>query len=290
MKITEYPSVTDLADNNVLLIDGPSGTKKIAKSDFVYALFDDIPEMHRKIYRGKNLGSSVSSTQSDNIKNGSFHDIWVGDYWEIGDVKYYVADFDLYYDTYLNQSLSHHLVMWPGKHFGAEQFITTTSVSDTNGYGASNIRKSLHGSTGNTEAYTTITSAFSDHLLTYSESLVRGLVPGAYGDLDTTSTVDKYNDCQLELPTIAMLVGGSAVLQSKAYAFPAYGILAEGPLSLFRLNPHRLLCDGDKRAAYWTRDYDWRLPRNYMANFTGDSINGIASNAFSKVRPFFLIA
>lgn len=94
MKITEYPSVTDLTDNNVFLIDGPSGTKIIAKSDLVYALFDNIPEMHNKIYRGKDLGATYTSSQKESVSNGTFHDMWVGDYWTVGGYKWYICGFN----------------------------------------------------------------------------------------------------------------------------------------------------------------------------------------------------
>lgn len=109
MKITEYPSVTELDDDNVFILDGTNGTKKIAKSDLVYALFNNIPEMHNKIYRGKNLGSTFTSTQKSSIENGTFNDIWVGDYWEISGHKYYVAHLDYFTDT-TNQ---HTVVVFP---------------------------------------------------------------------------------------------------------------------------------------------------------------------------------
>lgn len=108
MKITEYPSVTELDDDNVFLLDGPNGTKKIAKSDLVYALFDSIPEMHKKIYRGKNLGSSYTAEQKNAVNDGTFHDLWVGDYWQINGHEYYIADFDYYYDPLNN---AHELVI-----------------------------------------------------------------------------------------------------------------------------------------------------------------------------------
>lgn len=290
MKITEYPSLTDLKEDNVFLFDGPDGTKIIKKSDFVYAMFDSIPAMHRQIYRGKNLGNTVTSTQSDNIKNGTFHDIWVGDYWEIGGMKYYVADFDLYYGSFRNPSLSHHVVVWPGDKFGTEQFITTANTNSTNGYGESNIRKALHGSTGNTEAYTTITSAFSSHILTYSEFLCQGLNQGTIGDLDTTGSSKEYTDCSLELPTVSMLTGGSAITQTMVSVFPTGGVLVRSPMALFLHDPLKLKCESNPGTAYWSRDYDWRLPRQYNAYFTGDNVNGLASNSFSGVRPFFLVA
>lgn len=290
MKITEYPSVTDLKDDNVLLLDGPDGTKIMKKSDFVYALFDSIPEMHRQIYRGKSLGSTVTSTQSDNIKNGKFHDIWVGDYWEIGGIKYYVADFDVYYGSRDNTSLSHHLVMWPETSFGTEQFITVDSTGTSNGYGESNIRKALHGSTGNTQAYTAITTAFSSHLLTYSEYLVLGLIKGAIGDMDMTSSVKLYSDCCIELPPLMILDGGSTSAQTKAYAFPEIGVCASSPFALFKFAPGLIRDQKNVSNGFWLRDYDWRLPSQFNVYFSSVNINGDVCDSQHGVRPFFLIA
>lgn len=123
MKITEYPSVTDLEDTNVFLLDGPSGTKKIAKSDLVYALFNNIPEMHNKIYRGKNLGSTLTSGQKAAIENGTFDDIWVGDYWQISTHKYYVAHIDYFTDS----THPHTVVVFPNATASSIAWDSTTS-------------------------------------------------------------------------------------------------------------------------------------------------------------------
>lgn len=50
------------------------------------------PEMHRNIFRGKHLGESITEEQLEVIRDGSFADLYVGDYWEINGVKYRIAD------------------------------------------------------------------------------------------------------------------------------------------------------------------------------------------------------
>lgn len=112
MKITEYPSVTELDDNNVFILDGTNGTKKIAKSDLTYALFDSIPEMHRNIFRGKNLGAAYTSAQKQAVYNGTFSDLWVGDYWEISGHKWRIVDMDYFGgNRSTGYSTEHHLVI-----------------------------------------------------------------------------------------------------------------------------------------------------------------------------------
>ena len=49
---------------------------------------------HNSIYRGKSLGTSVSPEQYLAIANGSFDDMFVGDYWTVDGVLYRIAAFD----------------------------------------------------------------------------------------------------------------------------------------------------------------------------------------------------
>lgn len=52
----------------------------------------DNPYMHRNIFRGKSLGESITAEQLEVIRDGSFRDLYVGDYWEINGTKYRIAD------------------------------------------------------------------------------------------------------------------------------------------------------------------------------------------------------
>ena len=48
---------------------------------------------HNSIYRGDSLGTSVSSAQWTSIRNGTFEDMYIGDYWTINSHKYVIAKF-----------------------------------------------------------------------------------------------------------------------------------------------------------------------------------------------------
>ena len=39
--------------------------------------------LHNSIFRGKSLGSSLTTAQSNAIRAGTFKEVWVGDYWQI---------------------------------------------------------------------------------------------------------------------------------------------------------------------------------------------------------------
>ena len=46
------------------------------------------------IYRGKNLGTEVTAEQISEIKAGTFRDLWVGDYWEMGGYRWRIGGFN----------------------------------------------------------------------------------------------------------------------------------------------------------------------------------------------------
>ena len=58
-------------------------------SSVIFTPFLDTPEAHNCIIRGKDLTAQLNDgTLSNNIQNGTFHDIFIGDYF----TKSYVAD------------------------------------------------------------------------------------------------------------------------------------------------------------------------------------------------------
>ncbi len=68
---------------------------------------------HNSIYRGKNLGTSVSAAQYAAIEAGTFDDMYIGDYWVISGVTYRIAAFDYYYRTGDRSCDSHHVSLVP---------------------------------------------------------------------------------------------------------------------------------------------------------------------------------
>lgn len=117
-KITNYPYITDIKAGNVFLVDGPGGTAQLQGLDAPYAIVGqsaDKATAHCSIFRGKNLGTSISAEQQAAIADGSFTDIWVGDYWEIDGVKWRVVDLDYFYNVNAGDGFitHHHAVLMP---------------------------------------------------------------------------------------------------------------------------------------------------------------------------------
>ncbi len=98
MKFKEYPNTTSLTDSDAFVIDGDGGTKYILTKDAAVAFAGSIsPEAHSRIFRGKNLGTSVTAAQKAAIQDGTFKDLFLGDYWVIGGVNWRIVDMDYWY-------------------------------------------------------------------------------------------------------------------------------------------------------------------------------------------------
>lgn len=144
---------------------------------------------HNIVYRGKALGTSVTSEQWAAIKVGTFKDLYLGDYWSIGGMDYIIAAFDYWYkcgDTACN---THHAVVIPRSQLYTYKFNPTNTTEG--GYVGSDLYKN-----GLTQAKTTFNTAFgSAHILNHREYLVNAVTNGKPTGSDWyDSTVDLMNE------------------------------------------------------------------------------------------------
>lgn len=144
---------------------------------------------HNMVYRGKALGTSVTSEQWAAIKVGTFKDLYLGDYWSIGGMDYIIAAFDYWYkcgDTACN---THHAVVIPRSQLYTYKFNPTNTTEG--GYVGSDLYKN-----GLTQAKTTFNTAFgSAHILNHRECLVNAVTNGKPTGSDWyDSTVDLMNE------------------------------------------------------------------------------------------------
>ena len=144
---------------------------------------------HNMVYRGKALGTSVTSEQWAAIKAGTFKDLYLGDYWSIGGMDYIIAAFDYWYkcgDTVCN---THHAVVIPRSQLYTYKFNPTNTTEG--GYVGSDLYKN-----GLTQAKTTFNTAFgSAHILNHREFLVNAVTNGKPTGSDWYgSTVDLMNE------------------------------------------------------------------------------------------------
>lgn len=276
-KISDYAKTTSLNDTDLFIVEKSDvGTRTVSRGDLAYQVFDSIPEMHNQIWRGKSLGSSLSSTVKTNIQNGSFSNLWVGDYWTINGILWRIVHFDYFYG--LCGNLTHHAVVMPDVAIGE-----ATKWDITNapwGYGSCTLRK-----TGLNQAKNTISSAFSTSVLSYNDYLTDGPADGKTRFPDGVK-----KECSVEIPAYHHLYGHQSAKRGSGQTGDEEAVTSSGvgtgPFSAFVLKPS-LVASNDE---YWTRDSHGGANAGIIGFINGEGFPfGHWSTFEHKVRPFFLV-
>ena len=251
MKITDYGKVTSLANENVFILDGPNGTKGILASDLAQALLNILPadnlmdvikgelapEMHRNIFRGKSLGSSVTAAQKAAIKAGTFDDLYVGDYWTIGGVNWRIVDINYWMHCGDTDFTTPHLVIMPDTNLYTAQ-MNETNIT-TGGYVGS-----LMYTTNLEDVKTTIASAFGYMVLTHREYLTNAVTNGY-------PSAGAWYDSTVELPNEVMMYGSYIHTPAgDGSVIPTRYTINKSQLALFKLVPKFI----HNRQWFWLRD------------------------------------
>lgn len=291
-KVTELTAFTTPTDSCLIPIHDGTGLKKITFANFrakavegteakIAPLLFNNAGAHNAIYRGKSLGSTVTTAQYAAIKAGTFDDLYIGDYWTIGGVNYRIAAFDYYLNSGDTSCTTHHVVIVPDTCLYNAQMHNTSSGgyeggaanTTTGGYVGSDMYKS-----NLEQAKTTIKSAFSGHVLKHRIYLTNAVANGrASGGAWCDSEVDLM--CE-------QMVYGSGIFSpvSDGSNVPANYRVEKSQLPLFQHEPSRI-CN---RATWWLRDV---ITASYFAgvNTDGHAYYGNASDS-RGVRPAFCIS
>ena len=284
-KFGDLDTILTAGDDSLLLIHDGTGVKTISTANFKKDLKEymegvntilaqltyDNAGAHNSIYRGKNLGTTVTEEQWEAISSGTFTDLYIGDYWVIGGVNWRIAAFDYYLNCGDTSFTKHHAVIVPDTCLYSAQ-MNTTNVTTGAYKGSAMYTANL------TQAKSTINSAFgSSHVLSHRIYLSNATSNGrASAGEWTDSTVDLM--CE-------HMVYGSGIFSpvSDGSNVPNNYRVEKGQLPLFALEPSRI-CNRD---TWWLRDV---ITAAYFANVSSGGFanyNG-ASNSLG-VRPAFCI-
>lgn len=244
MKMTEYPAATKPDQDDILLIDGTDGTRKMEVGEFSRtSLCLPSVGMRRLMFRGKNLGSSVSASHKTAITNGTFDDLYLGDYWVISGVTYRIVDFDYWYGTGDTECTTHHVVLMPDSNLGTAAMNATAVTSG--GYKGSQ----MYTANMNT-AKNTITGAFGSSVLNHREYLINAVTNGY-------PSAGAWTDSEIELPNEPMIYGSYIYTPSATgSATPKLYTNSATQLALFRICPWFIVKPdaAAARISYWLRD------------------------------------
>ena len=273
MRINAYPAVQTMTAQNVLVLDGPDGTKTINGKDAGIALNGLIsPEQHRTIFRGKNLGSSPTSQQLAAIRDGSFTDLYLGDYWVNNSITYRIADFNYWLNSGDIPFTKPHLVIVPDQAMANAPM--ENQLTTTNGYFGSVMRQTTIPG-----IVTTLQGIFGSALQKHRELLTNA---SASGRPSGGSWYDSIADIMQE----TQVYGGTIfALHPDGNVMPNLWTINKQQFALFAMVPMLQFVGSYD---YWLRDV---VSANYFASVHG--FNGLAfynnANAVIGVRPCFAI-
>lgn len=270
--LSELTQINALESGNKILIGTSDGNKAIDAEDALFAILDGFADskLRRRIFRGKNLGTAITSTQLAEIQAGTFKGMFLGDYWVIGGYNWRIWDFNYWYNAGDTEFTKPHLVIMPDTVLYTAQM--NASNITTGGY----VGSAMY-TTNLATAKTLISSAFGDAVLTHREYLTNAVTSGY-------PSGGSWYDSDVELPNEIMMYGspiftpacdGSVVVNRYT--------IDKKQLALAAIVPEFV----NIRVNYWLRDV---VSSAHFArvHVSGDAGYGGAS-ASGGVRPVFPI-
>lgn len=291
-KATELKRMTAPGASNLVLIHDGTELKTVPFSELQKAVNKPVEDKlaplilenagsHNSIFRGKNLGSTVTAAQYAAIANGTFKDLYIGDYWTIGGVNYRIAAFDYYFNSGDTACTKHHAVIVPDTQLYTAQMHNTSSGSYESG-AANTTEGGYVGSdmykTGLEKAKTTIKAAFAGHVLSHRLYLTNAVANGRPSN-------GAWFDSEVDLMTEHMVYGNGVFSPvSDGSSVPTNYRIGKSQLPLFMFRPDLI----SNRQWYWLRDvvsaasFAFVYSRGYAYCLYASYADG--------VRPAFLIS
>lgn len=272
-------------NNDFLMTFNDGSESKTRLRDAFYSLVPDGAPTHNNIFRGANLGA-LNATHIANIQNGSFHDMFIGDYFSINGSNYVIAGINTKHWHGDNTSLGNHLLLMPDRFSKLEDGTIMKSDGKTTHYMSDT--DTTAGGFANTKLYTIympsiqkrLEADFGSHLLTFRECVST--------HIDASGAPDKaeWRDAKLAIPSEVMVYGTTLNGNNKNGSWYNVGD-DDTQLPLFRFNPDELT--NHKDCAFWLRDIHSATEFADAGSAAGGVSWTVASHTSRGVRAFFLI-
>lgn len=240
-------------------------------NEILVPMFPDNAGAHNSIYRGKDLGTTVTAEQYDNIANGTFKDMYIGDYWTINGTKYLIAAFNYYYNTGDSALTQNHVTLVP------ESIMYNHEMNDANTTDGGYVGSKMY-TEGLDAAKSTILTDFSGHVVNHRQYLCNAVSDGV-------ASGGAWFDSEVELMNEHMVYGSNAAASSKETDAHRYNVgVCKSQLPLFRLR-HDLI---GIRSTWWLRDVA-SASHFALVTHSGYALRFNASDSLG-VRPVFSIS
>lgn len=273
-----YQKATEAADSAALASTSAAsavGTAQAVQESVIglVPLLINNAGAHNATYRGKNLGTGVTAEQWAAIANGTFADLYIGDYWVIGGVNWRIAAFDYYYNTGDASRIctTHHAVIVPDTN------LYTHVMNNTNTTDGGYVGSKMY-TEGLAQAKTTISDAFgASHILSHRQQLVNAVSNGK-------PSSGAWYDSTVELMTEQNVYGGKIFGAGSDSSTILYlYTIDKSQFPLFAHDPSMI----SNRQWFWLRDVvsATRFAYVYSGGYAG--LNAASDD--SGVRPAFAI-
>ena len=290
-QVNNYPSTGSFSDDDSVLITGAtSGLRRMPVSAFqdnvtakaadLRAIMELCPPAisHRMIYRGKNLGTSFTTEQSQAVQNGTFTDMYVGDYWvingktrRIGDIDYFIHCGDG------NVNLGHHLLMVDDDVDLTVDGSTTHFMNDTGTTAGGFKGSKMWNTTIPNQILPDITTAFGNHLLKHREYISNAVTDGV-------PTGGEWVDTTYNIFNEAMYYGTVVNGANNAGTGLFNTGCSKNQIKLFMLNQSSM----NRRMNIWLRDVVSAAAFAFVTN-NGNAGMDPASSPWNSVLGYYLI-
>lgn len=284
VRIQDFGENTKPDTNNDFLMTFNDGSEsKTRLRDAFYSMVPDGAQTHNNIFRGWNLGA-LNSTHIANIENGSFHDMFIGDYFSVNGSNYVIAGINYKRHHGDNMDLGNHLVLMPQ---GWSQTPTQALAPDNKTTHYMNDTDTTAGGFAGSKLYQTylpqiqtkLESDFGANLMTFRT------IVSTHVDASGAPDQAEWRDAKVSIPNEVMIYGTTLNGNNKNSSW--YNIGDENSqLPLMRLNDVER--NFNRIGPIWFKDIHSASEFAY-ADFNGNTDRSLASNAWVGVRAFFLI-
>lgn len=269
-------------NNDFLMTFNDGSESKTRLRDAFYSLVPDGAQTHANIFRGQNLGA-LNATHIANIQNGTFHDMFVGDYFTVNGSSYVIADINYKKGHGDTISLGNHLLLMPTDWSKtptqtlAPDGKTTHYMNDTDttagGFAGSKLYKTYLP-----QIQQKLETDFGSHLVQFREAV------STHVDDSGTPDQAEWRDTKVMIPSEAMIYGAMVNGNNKKGSW--YNVGDDiSQLALMRLNSEER---DFHRQAIWLKDIH-SASEFALADYYGDASWSSASATGIGIRAFFLI-
>ena len=174
-------------------VNGISTTYDIHDADAVHLGANSIP-FHNAYPRCKYLGTSITDAQNTAIKNRTYDDLFIGDYWTINGINWRIVAIDYYYNIGDTNFDKGNIIVMP------DTVLYNAQMNDTNTTAGAYVGSLMRTQNLN-NARTIVRNAFGSHLANHRIVLANAV------DTSGPSSWSWYDSDGVELPNEVQIYG-----------------------------------------------------------------------------------